>query len=302
MPNFPSRTIHLLCNAHLDPVWLWEWPEGAGEALSLARTVCDLCDEFPDFIFNRNEVQFYEWIEEYDPELSRRIGELVERGQWHVMGGWYLQPDCNMPSGESFVRQILMGKRFFKDRFGVEPRVAVNLDPFGHTRGLVQILAKSGYDSYWFCRPKPDEAPLPAAEFTWVGYDGSRITAAVAESHYNSAPGAARAKIEEWSTRDADKPVCQIPWGVGNHGGGPSRRDLSDIASLKDTMHDTRLTHSTPEQYFDDLRDRGGALPVHKGDLNPWAVGCYTSMMRLKQLHRGVTTDSPRIEITLVHW
>jgi len=291
MPSTPSRTIHLLCNSHLDPVWLWEWPEGAGEALALARTVCDLCNEFPDFVFNRNEVQFYEWVEQYDPGLFNRIRKLVSSGQWHVMGGWCLQPDCNMPSGESFVRQILVGKRYFREKFGVEPRTAVNLDSFGHSRGLVQILSKSGYDSYWFCRPKVDEASLPAAEFVWVGYDGSQITAAVAESHYNSPPGGAKAKITEWMERDAHKQVCQVPWGVGNHGGGPSRQDLQEIECLINETNSARIVHSTPEQYFEDLRARGGELPTHEADLNPWAVGCYTSMMRLKSVHRRLENE-----------
>ena len=76
MPGIAAnRTVHLLCNSHLDPVWLWEWPEGAGQALALARTVCDLCEEFDGFVFNRNEVQFYEWIEEYDSSLFGRIGD-----------------------------------------------------------------------------------------------------------------------------------------------------------------------------------------------------------------------------------
>jgi alpha-mannosidase len=284
------HTVHLLCNSHLDPVWLWEWPEGAGEALALARTVCDLCEEFDGFVFNRNEVQFYEWIEEYDLALFTRIRRLVARGQWHVMGGWYLQPDCNLPSGESFVRQILVGKRYFKAKFGVEPTVAVNLDPFGHSRGLVQILRKSGYDGYLFCRPKRSEATLPAAEFTWIGFDGSEITAALAESHYNSAPGEARTKIEQWITRYAGRAVCLVPWGVGNHGGGPSRKDLSDIESLM-AATETAVIHSTPERYFEDLRARTGTLPKHAGDLNPWAVGCYTSMMRLKRLHRRLENE-----------
>ncbi len=285
------RTVHLLCNSHLDPVWLWEWPEGAGEALALARVVCDLCEESRGFVFNRNEVQFYEWVEEYDSQLFERIRRLIARGQWHVMGGWYLQPDCNLPSGESFVRQILIGRRYFRARFGVEPTVAVNLDSFGHTRGLVQILHKSGYDSYLFCRPKMHQAKLPSAEFTWVGFDGSQITAALAESHYNSAPGGARRKIEEWLVRDAAKPVTQVPWGVGNHGGGPSRRDLSDITALIGETEDAEIVHSTPERYFTDLRARGGRLQRHEGDLNPWAVGCYTSMMRLKQQHRRLESE-----------
>jgi alpha-mannosidase len=285
------RNVHLLCNSHLDPVWLWEWPEGAGEALSLARTVCDLCDEFEGFVFNRNEAQFYEWIEEYDPDLFARIKKLVKRGQWNVMGGWYLQPDCNIPSGESFVRHILVGKRYFKSKFGVEPTTAVNLDPFGHTRGLVQILKKSGYDSYLFCRPKLSEAPLPGAEFVWQGYDGSTVLAALAEAHYNSAPGKARNKIEEWIDRDANKPVTQLQWGVGNHGGGPSREDLRTIEALMSGRGDVQIDHSTPERYFKDLRKTSSSLPRHSGDLNPWAVGCYTSMMRVKRMHRKLENE-----------
>ncbi len=282
----PEPTVHLLCNSHLDPVWLWEWPEGAGEALSLARTVCDLAEEFPGFVFNRNEVQFYQWIREYDPALFERIRRLVQEGRWHVMGGWYLQPDCNVPCGESLVRQILVGKAYFRETFGVEPTTAVNVDSFGHTRGLVQILAGSGYDAYLFCRPKLHESTLPAAEMVWVGYDGSEVTAILAESHYNSAPGKAAEKIREWVERDGNKVVKQVPWGVGDHGGGPSREDLRVIAALMEESGDVRILHSTPEAYVDDLKARGGELPRHEGDLNPWAVGCYTSAMRLKRSHR----------------
>lgn len=289
-------TVHLLCNSHLDPVWLWEWPEGAGEALSLARTVCDLCEEHEGFVFNRNEVQFYEWIEEYDPPLFRRIARLVASGQWHVMGGWYLQPDCNLPSGESFVRQILVGKRYFREKLGVSPTTAANVDSFGHSRGLVQVLARSGYDAYLFCRPKRHEGSTPAPEFTWVGFDGSEVTAALAESHYNSAPGGTRAKIREWMERDAGKVVRQLPWGVGDHGGGPSRQDLRDIAALITETPGVHILHSTPEAYFADLRARGGDLPRHEGDLNPWAVGCYTSAMRLKRRHRRLENALFRAE------
>jgi len=285
-PPSSRPTVHLLCNAHLDPVWLWEWPEGAGEALALARTVCDLCEEFEGFVFNRNEVQFYEWIEEYDPPLFRRISELVARGSWHVMGGWYLQPDCNLPAGESFVRQILVGKAYFREKFGVEPTTAVNVDSFGHSRGLVQILARTGYDSYLFCRPKLRESSLPAAEFSWVGFDGSEVTAAVAESHYNSPPGETAEKIREWMAREGEKPVRQLPWGVGNHGGGPSRKDLTDISAYVAATPELSILHSTPEAYFAELRARTGPLPRHADELNPWAVGCYTSAMGLKQRHR----------------
>ncbi|MCX5759100.1 MAG: hypothetical protein NTU83_11445 [Candidatus Hydrogenedentes bacterium] len=120
--------LHLICNAHLDPVWLWEWEEGAAEALSTFRTAADLCEEFEEFVFNHNEVTLYKYVEEYEPALFARIQKLVAAGRWHVMGGWYLQPDCNMPCGESFVRQILIGKAYFKEKFGVEPTTAINFD------------------------------------------------------------------------------------------------------------------------------------------------------------------------------
>ena len=145
--SMSKKTIHLLCNAHIDPVWLWEWEEGAAEAISTFRTAADLCEEFDGFIFNHNEVTLYQWVEEYEPALFERIQQLVRQGKWHIMGGWYLQPDCNMPSGESFVRQILIGKRYFKEKFGVDVTTAINLDP---VRALLGPAADPGQERLRF--------------------------------------------------------------------------------------------------------------------------------------------------------
>jgi len=160
-----AKTLHLICNAHLDPVWLWEWEEGAGEALSTFRTAARFCEEYEEFVFNHNEAVLYKWVEMYEPELFVRIQNLVKERKWHILGGWYLQPDCNMPSGESLVRQILYGKLYFQEKCGVEPKTAMNFDPFGHTRGLVQILKKAGYTSYLFCRPDKKHLALPSYDF-----------------------------------------------------------------------------------------------------------------------------------------
>ena len=286
-----SKKIHLVCNSHIDPVWLWEWEEGAGEALSTFRTAADLCREFPSFVFNHNEAILYRWVEEYEPALFRRIQQLVRCGRWHIMGGWHLQPDCNMPSGESVVRQILLGKAYFKAKFGVEPTTAVNLDPFGHSRGFPQILAKSGYKSYLFCRPSQAECPLPDEEFVWIGFDGSRLLAARATAHYNSALGRARAKVEDWMKRNPDAPLSILLWGVGDHGGGASRRDLADLAELAGTAGDVRIVHSTPEAYFKELAGSGRELPVVAKSLNPWSPGCYTSMAGVKRKHRRLENE-----------
>jgi alpha-mannosidase len=287
----PKKKIHLISNAHLDPVWLWEWEEGASEALSTFRTVASCCEEFDDFIFNHNESILYRWVEEYEPALFKKLHKLVREKKWHIMGGWFLQPDCNMPSGESFVRQILLGKKYFKEKFGVEARTAVNLDPFGHSRGLAQILAKSGYDSYLFCRPSQAECPLSSDEFIWVGHDGSEIIAARASAHYNSLLGKARSKVEDWMKNNPEKDLSILLWGVGNHGGGPSRHDLKDLAKLMKETKDFSIIHSIPEDYFKELKRKKSNLPRRSKDLNPWAIGCYTSMTRVKQKHRQLENE-----------
>ena len=149
-----KKKVHLICNAHLDPIWQWDWQEGAAAAISTFQSAVNLAEEF-DYIFCHNEVTLYKYIEEYAPALFKKIQELVKAGKWHIMGGWYLQPDCNMPSGEAFVRQIQLGRIYFMEKFGERPTTAVNFDSFGHTVGLVQILKKCGYDSYICCRPNP---------------------------------------------------------------------------------------------------------------------------------------------------
>ncbi|MDX9982419.1 MAG: glycoside hydrolase family 38 C-terminal domain-containing protein [Lentisphaeria bacterium] len=283
--------VHLVCQAHLVPIWLWEWEEGAAEAISTFRTAADLCEEFDGFVFNHNEVILYEWVEEYEPVLFARIQRLVREGKWHIMGGWFLQPDCNMPSGESFVRQILAGRRYFGAKFGARPTTAINFDPFGHSRGLVQIMAKSGYDSYVFCRPGAPEPPYPGHEFVWVGYDGSEVMASRPLSWYNSPLGKAADKVRAHLAAHADKPSTILLWGVGNHGGGPSRADLRQLRDLFAETTAAELRHSTPEAYFAQVAERRAQLPRHAHDLNPWAIGCYISQIRIKQRHRRLENE-----------
>ncbi len=277
-------SIHLVCNAHLDPIWLWEWEEGAAEALATFRVAADICDEQPALVFNHNEALLYAWIDEYAPELAARIAELVAAGRWHIMGGWQLQPDCNMPAGESLVRQILHGRWYFQRRFGARPTTAVNVDPFGHSRGLVQILAKCGFDSYLVCRPSPGEMALPDGPFTWVGYDGSTVTTVRPWGHYESGRGQARQKVERLLTEGPALPVHLLLWGIGNHGGGPSREDVAALNALIAERTDVTICHSTPEAYFAEVR--GLPLPEVAADLRPCMVGCYTSQARVKQAHR----------------
>ena len=275
------KNVYLLCNAHIDPIWLWKWQEGAAEAVSTFRTAADFCEEFDGFVFNHNEALLYEWIEEYEPGLFERIQKLVAKGKWHIMGGWYLQPDCTMLSGESFIRQIAYGRKYFKEKFDKIPTTAINFDPFGHTRGLVQILKKSGFDSYLFMRPETDKG-----DFIWRGFDGSEILGHCHYGGYNTLKGESVKKIEDVLKECIDKKNILVMWGIGDHGGGPSRVDLNKITEFIKEHTELNIKHSTPEEYFKTVnKDK---LKVIEKSLGPCMIGCYTSMIRIKQANRCV--------------
>lgn len=271
------KKLHLLCNAHLDPVWLWRKNEGIAEAISTFRVAADFCENYDGFIFNHNEALLYEWIEEHEPTLFKRIEKLVKAGKWKIMGGWYLQPDCVMTSGESLLSQIKLGNDYFTQKFGIKPTTAINFDPFGHSRGLVQILTKNGYDSYIFMRPYEIQG-----DFLWEGFDGSHVLAHGIFDGYGTNEGRAVQKINECiASIDKDTYLCL--WGIGNHGGGPSKIDLEAINKLIETA-DLEILHSSAEKYISDV-DRN-ELEIMKKSLGPSMVGCYTSMVRIKQANR----------------
>ena len=284
------KELHLLCNAHLDPVWLWQRQEGMAEAISTFRVAAKFCEEYNGFVFNHNEAVLYEWVEEHEPALFRRIQTLVKAGKWHIMGGWYIQPDCNMPSGESIIRQIEVGNRYFRERFGVKPTTAINFDSFGHTRGLVQILKKWGYDSYVFMRSGSDFRDLDYDnhDFLWRGYDGSEIVGHCIFASYHTLKGGAVQRIEK-ALSEEEAAAQLILWGIGNHGGGPSREDLESIFRYQQAHPEVKLTHSWCEKYIATV-DRTG-LPVFEKSLIHCMVGCYTSMVRIKQKHRQLENE-----------
>lgn len=259
-----KKSIHLICNAHLDPVWLWQSEEGVAEALSTFRIAASFCEEYDEFVFCHNEAILYEWVEQYEPELFKRIQGLVKAGRWHITGGWYLQPDCNMISGESLIRQITLGKEYFQEKFGVYPKTAINFDPFGHSRGLVQVLKKAGFESYLFMRPSAERCKLPADIFRWQGYDGSEIIGHRLFGCYMTLRGTACAKLQDFINSKQEHDVGAVTWGIGNHGGGPSRADLEELNEYIRKHPELDIKHSTPNDFFAELKKTGTKLPVHE--------------------------------------
>ena len=151
----------MIGNAHIDPVWLWRWQEGRQEVLDTCRSAVEMLQKYKDFIFIRSSAATYKWIEEEDRDLFNEIKKYVQEGRWVIVGGWWVQPDCNLPGGESFVRQALYGKRYFKEKFGADVKTGYNVESFGHNGNLPQILKKSGLDFYIFFRPDQSEKKTP---------------------------------------------------------------------------------------------------------------------------------------------
>lgn len=275
------KELHLVCNAHIDPVWQWDREEGLGVTVSTFKQAADFLDEF-DYVYCHNESVLYEYIEKVDPELFERIKDLVKRGKWVIAGGWYLQPDINMPSGESIVRQIALGRKYFAEKFDKRPTTAYNFDGFGHSVGLVQILKKCGFDGYIICRPMEEYYHLPENEFVWRGLDGSIVKVARATDNtlYTSRFGHALEDIKRKTGRYPGHEYALALWGVGNHGGVNSRKDLEDIKRYRAENADFEVIHSTPENYIAAINPR----QVIDKSL-PFFRGAYSSMVSVKQMN-----------------
>lgn len=291
MPSEQRPLVHLICNAHLDPVWMWAWEEGLREAISTFWTAVHLLEEFPEFVFNHNESLLYEWVEDYDPFLFERIRQLVAAGRWNITGGWYLQPDVNLPGGETLARVILEGRRYFQEKFGVQPPVAYNFDSFGHPCSLPQLLSRSGFDFYIHCRPLDTQMSLPAALYRWRSADGSEVMALRPDTGWYGTPHPgqpqeqARKGIE--LARQSGKDTL-VTWGLGNHGGGATRQDLLAFRALIDEMQhaDVEVRHSTPEAYLGRMKPYREELPVYEGELQRTLMGTYTSVAPIKRQMR----------------
>jgi len=274
--------MYLIGNSHLDPVWLWRWQEGFSEVLATFRSALDRMNDFPDFKFTSACAAYYEWVEKCDPDMFEEIRQRVKEGRWNIVGGWFIQPDCNMPCGESFARHGLISQRYFQEKFGVTAKSGYNVDSFGHNSNLPKILRNSGMENYVYQRPSAGEKDMDDTLFFWESDDGSQVFACRLPFGYFTHAGENGMqnfyKIEEMMEKDQrDTPAF---FGVGNHGGGPTIKLIHDIneLGLKNTVY------ATVDDYFRDV-NRDGLRLIHD-DLQHHAIGCYTACTYVKKANR----------------
>ena len=280
------KQIHLIGNAHIDIMWLWDWNEGIQTIRSTFSSALDRIDENELFIFTSACAYYYQVVERADPSLFKRIQKAVANGRWHITGGWWLQPDCNAPSGESFVRQGLYGQHYFLEKFGKIATSGYNVDSFGHNGNLPQLLKKMGLNHYVFMRPGKSEKDLPSSVFEWVGIDGSSVVTFRIPPNYNNSSDWGDLLDDKISMIqkyiDDEKHPLMAFYGVGNHGGGPTKENLMILD--KYCEQDASIIYSDVAKYFEDL-SHDTLLDVVKGDLQFHAIGCYSAYSEIKQLN-----------------
>ena len=281
--------FYFVGNAHLDPVWMWQWQDGSCTAKGTIRSALDRMKEYPDFVFVCAASRVFEWIEEFCPEMFREIQERVKEGRFCIVGGWYVQPDCNNPSGESFARHSLYAQRYFKEKFGVTARTGYNVDSFGHCGTIPQILRKSGMDQYIFMRPNETEKHMPSHAFIWRAKDGSEVTACRLTRMYSTT----RIKLNDYQqlldeldvmepNANPEIPVVPFFYGVGNHGGGPTKKNIEIIEQFRREYVPGKVHFSNLQDMFDALAAYKDKMPVHEDDLQHHAAGCYATVTPVK--------------------
>lgn len=282
-----QKKLHMIGHAHIDPVWLWRWQEGFHEVKATFRSALDRMKDYDDFMFVASSAAFYDWVEKSDPAMFAEIKARITEGRWQVVGGWWIEPDCNIPNGEAFVRHGLYGQRYFKGKFGVVARVGFNVDSFGHSGTLPQILSKSEIPYYTFLRPGPHEKGLPSRLFWWEADDGSRVLTYRIPFEYLSWSK----EVDDHVLRCAneikapyDEGMCF--YGVGNHGGGPTIENLESIHRLSKAPDLPEIVYSSPEAFFDSVREKDLPIPMVHSDLQMHAPGCYAAHSGIKRWNR----------------
>lgn len=276
--------VHIILNSHLDPIWQWGKTQGIDEVLNTARTACEVLDDYPEIHLVRGEVWFYEMVERYDPALFDRIRKHIASGRWHVVGGWYVQPDCNLASYDTYLKHSEVGRKYFLEKFGVEIDCGFNVDAFGHSGALPEFYPESV--KYYICqRPEASELELPNL-FYWESIHGRRLLHFHIDHYYctqnredsildNLLPAIERANPKIGHT------ICCI--GLGDHGGGPTRMELDWIREHRHYSDGVELVFSHPAAFFQAVEASGVELPVIRGELEHTLIGCYSGVSRIKR-------------------
>ncbi len=277
--------IHFIGQSHLDIAWLWTLTETRRKAARTFSTALRLMEEFPDFKFTQSQAQLYELVRDSYPALYRQIRERVAEGRWEIAGSSWVESDCNLPGGESLIRQILFGKRFFKQEFGVDRNIMWLPDTFGFPASLPQILKKSGITFFYMTKLNWNEkTKFPYNSFWWEGIDGSKVLSHMPPSELEAQlhPSSITKSWNAYQQKEILNQLAQT-FGHGDGGGGPTKEQLDTVGVLSNIVSLPQSRSSIPSTFFQ-------ALAEHQADLPTWSEELYL------EKHRGTFTTQAWIK------
>ena len=285
-----AHRISAVGHSHIDSAWLWPVRETVRKVARTASNVVQLMDEHPELIFAMSSAQQFAWIEEHRPEVFARVTEYVKGGRFVPVGGMWVESDTNLPGGEALARQLIHGKRYFLDRFGIETEEVWLPDSFGYSAALPQLVRLSG--SHWFLTQKVSwnqTNRFPHHSFWWEGIDGTRVfTHFPPVDTYNSELSGAELAHAVRNFRDKGVATRSlVPFGYGDGGGGPTREMLARARRTADLEGSPRVTIETPAAFFTAAEAEYADGPVWVGELYlELHRATYTSQARMKQGNR----------------
>lgn len=286
--SLQDYNIHFVGHSHIDLAWMWPWTETVEVCRATFENALDLMENNPEFTYAQSQAQTYVWMEKYFPDLFARIKKQVEAGRWIIVNGMWTEPDSNLPGGESFVRQILYGQRYFQQKFGVTTDVAWTPDTFGYAWTLPQIYRKSGLKYFMTTKIWWNDITRPKHHlFWWEAADGTRLLTFLPESINSGAtPDFVLDKFKAYhkNTRQSD---FMVLYGRGDHGGGPTQEKLDNIDALQQTRVFPKVEFSTPQKFFQKIEASKVALPVLRDEMYlEYHRGCYTTQAATKKFNR----------------
>ncbi len=292
-------------HAHIDVAWLWTLAQTRQKSRRSFTNVLRLMDSYPSFFFTQSQPQLYDYLIEDDPEMFQEIKARVEEGRWEPIGGMWVEADCNISSGESLVRQFLLGREFFRDHFGPEAESPVLWlpDVFGYAWNLPQLIKEAGLEYFFTIKIGWSQYNrLPFDSFWWQGLDGTRVLThfsttknpdSVHASTYNSdaSPGQILGTWLNFQNKDDAPPGKTLPllmsYGWGDGGGGPTREMVENILELEDFPAAPRVKPGKVIDFYHQLDAVSERLPVWNGELYlEFHRGTYTTQARNKRANR----------------
>lgn len=291
-PDPEAGSIYAVGHTHIDTAWLWPLKETVRKCGRTFSTACRLMERYPDYRFACSQPQLYAYTKQYYPDVFADIKKWAATGRWETTGAMWVEADCNVPGGESLIRQILHGLAFFKEEFGTRPRICWLPDVFGYPASLPEILAGCGIEYFYTYKLHwQAKNPFPDHLFHWRGLDGSEVLATVINhvGGYNNIVGP-KEILAGWElyAQKAEYPEIIFPFGFGDGGGGVTEEMLEMCRRAEGHYPGLpAFRRGSAEGYFDDVVARDPQLPTWDGELYVETHrGTYTTQSALKRANR----------------